>query len=141
MRCRGATPVGAKKKQSRRTVFSLAEREGYRSVSLRSFVHSLRKILRAFLRFIHYAEPLLLRKSQGSNPTQDKTSPQGLVLSWRRGRDSNPRYVLPHAGFQDRYHQPLGHLSSSALISDSRINRERLILPSYIVLPLKSTNS
>ncbi len=32
---------------------------------------------------------------------------------WRRGRDSNPRYPFGHAGFQDRSHQPLGHLSAS----------------------------
>ena len=30
---------------------------------------------------------------------------------WRRGRDSNPRYRFGYAGFQDRSHQPLGHLS------------------------------
>src|ERR1700730_14805282 len=30
---------------------------------------------------------------------------------WRRGRDSNPRYPFRYAGFQDRCHQPLGHLS------------------------------
>jgi hypothetical protein len=32
---------------------------------------------------------------------------------WRRGRDSNPRYPFGHAGFQDRSHQPLGHLSAT----------------------------
>jgi hypothetical protein len=31
---------------------------------------------------------------------------------WRRGRDSNPRYPFGYAGFQDRSHQPLGHLSA-----------------------------
>ena len=30
---------------------------------------------------------------------------------WRRGWDSNPRYGLPHAGFQDRCLKPLGHPS------------------------------
>ena len=34
-----------------------------------------------------------------------------FVDIWRRGRDSNPRYPFGHAGFQDRSHQPLGHLS------------------------------
>jgi hypothetical protein len=29
----------------------------------------------------------------------------------RRGWDSNPRCGYPHAGFQDRFLQPLGHLS------------------------------
>src|SRR5580658_1771066 len=32
-------------------------------------------------------------------------------MNWRRGRDSNPRYPFGYAGFQDRCHQPLGHLS------------------------------
>ena len=31
---------------------------------------------------------------------------------WRRGWDSNPRDALTPAGFQDRFLQPLGHLSS-----------------------------
>lgn len=39
-----------------------------------------------------------------------------IALFWRKGRDSNPRYVLPHAGFQDRYLQPLGHLSTSKVL-------------------------
>ena len=38
-----------------------------------------------------------------------------IALFWRKGRDSNPRYVLPHAGFQDRYLQPLGHPSILSL--------------------------
>src|SRR5580658_4175686 len=31
--------------------------------------------------------------------------------SWRRGRDSNPRYGFPYSSFQDWRLQPLGHLS------------------------------
>jgi site-specific DNA recombinase len=34
---------------------------------------------------------------------------------WRRGRDSNPRYVLPHTRFRVVRLQPLGHLSMQAL--------------------------
>ena len=33
---------------------------------------------------------------------------------WRRVRDSNPRYPSGYAGFQDRCHQPLGHLSAGS---------------------------
>ncbi len=33
-------------------------------------------------------------------------------VSWRRARDSNPRYPFRYAGFQDRSHQPLGQLSA-----------------------------
>jgi hypothetical protein len=35
-----------------------------------------------------------------------------ILTRWRRGRDSNPRYPFRYAGFQDRSHQPLGHLSA-----------------------------
>ena len=35
-----------------------------------------------------------------------------FIPRWRRGWDSNPRYGLPHAGFQDRCLKPLGHPSS-----------------------------
>ena len=34
-----------------------------------------------------------------------------VQTAWRRERDSNPRYPFRYAGFQDRCHQPLGHLS------------------------------
>ena len=34
-----------------------------------------------------------------------------IRTAWRRARDSNPRYPFGYAGFQDRSHQPLGHLS------------------------------
>lgn len=34
-------------------------------------------------------------------------------LKWRKGWDSNPRYGLPHGGFQDRCLKPLGHPSSA----------------------------
>jgi hypothetical protein len=39
-----------------------------------------------------------------------------LQTAWRRGRDSNPRYPFGYAGFQDRCHQPLGHLSSKIIL-------------------------
>ena len=35
-------------------------------------------------------------------------------LSWRRGRDSNPRCGFPHNGFQDRRNRPLCHPSESS---------------------------
>src|SRR6266700_7608788 len=34
--------------------------------------------------------------------------------SWRRGRDSNPRYGYPYAAFRVRCFQPLSHLSEAA---------------------------
>lgn len=36
-------------------------------------------------------------------------------VGWRMGWDSNPRYGLPHAGFQDRFLKPLGHPSSDRI--------------------------
>jgi hypothetical protein len=39
-----------------------------------------------------------------------------VQTEWRRGRDSNPRYPFGYAGFQDRSHQPLGHLSAQQII-------------------------
>src|SRR3978361_807325 len=35
----------------------------------------------------------------------------GTCWSKRRAWDSNPRWVLPHSGFQDRRHRPLGEPS------------------------------
>ncbi len=46
-----------------------------------------------------------------------KSAPAGIpssVPSWRRGWDSNPRYVCTHNGFRDRHLRPLGHLSSAS---------------------------
>ncbi len=34
-------------------------------------------------------------------------------ISWRRERDSNPRYGFPYSGFQDRPFQPLTHPSAA----------------------------
>ena len=38
------------------------------------------------------------------------------IFIWRREWDSNPRYHCWHDGFQDRYLQPLGHLSLIVVI-------------------------
>jgi hypothetical protein len=40
---------------------------------------------------------------------------------WRRVRDSNPRYPLRYAGFQDRCHQPLGQLSAGGVTRTSSL--------------------
>ena len=49
-------------------------------------------------------------KSQLSTRKLNPTKKSGLP-SWRRGWDSNPRDPCGPDGFQDRYLQPLGHLS------------------------------
>ena len=61
---------------------------------------------------------------------------------WRRGRDSNPRYPFGYAGFQDRSHQPLGHLSavsrSSLDCTSNRAvfwNRQRCVRPHASYIP------
>ena len=46
----------------------------------------------------------------------DKTEINLSSVIWRREWDSNPRYGFPHAGFQDQYLQPLGHLSRTELL-------------------------
>ena len=43
-----------------------------------------------------------------------------VVFGWRRVRDSNPRYPLRYAGFQDRCHQPLGQLSALNILQQGR---------------------
>src|ERR1700721_2803507 len=73
--------------------------------------------------------PISIIKEQGaldSPPLSDFKSNPGRIslrfkLFWRRGRDSNPRYPFGHAGFQDRSHQPLGHLSDSTVLLQARI--------------------
>src|ERR1700733_1232544 len=54
---------------------------------------------------IHVVNPILV------SPQYHAMSSITKQKIWRRGRDSNPRYPFGHAGFQDRSHQPLGHLS------------------------------
>lgn len=49
-------------------------------------------------------------------------SPGRTGLKWRKGWDSNPRYPCRHAGFQDRCLKPLGHPSSSLLMSEGGRN-------------------
>ena len=46
-----------------------------------------------------------------------------LQKKWRTGWDSNPRYGYPYAGFQDRSHKPLDHLSvkAKAIMDDTLV--------------------
>jgi hypothetical protein len=48
--------------------------------------------------------------------TRARSSARVLVRQphQRTGWDSNPRYRFRHAGFRDRFLQPLGHLSNTA---------------------------
>ena len=48
-----------------------------------------------------------------------------MEVSWRRERDSNPRYGYPHTRFPSVRLQPLGHPSAAADISEvgSRLQR------------------
>lgn len=79
----------------------LAERQGYRFTSFRSFVHSRKKIPTVLSCTSFTAPPpLLLRKSQGSRSpapcVHEKIRPNGRIFSWRRDRDSNPGYLAVH---------------------------------------------
>jgi hypothetical protein len=49
--------------------------------------------------------------SQRKNTTS-RCKEEEQVTSWRRERDSNPRYGFPYIGFQDRLFQPLTHPSA-----------------------------
>src|SRR5262245_38132341 len=42
-----------------------------------------------------------------------------LLTTWRRERDSNPRYPSGYSGFQDHRHRPLGHPSASKIRPES----------------------
>jgi hypothetical protein len=49
-------------------------------------------------------------------PGGSSTSPCKATTSWRRGRDSNPRYGCPYAAFRVRCIQPLCHLSNYLIL-------------------------
>src|ERR1700733_12068258 len=62
-----------------------------------------------------------------------KAPPKGMLLYWRRGRDSNPRYRYRHTAFREQHLQPLGHLSvidyfnrSAAILVLGRLVRAKL---------------
>lgn len=55
-------------------------------------------------------------KSRVQTPDQIKTSPDGNVLIWRKGRDSNPRNHCWLTAFRERPVKPLLHLSVAHLI-------------------------
>ena len=54
--------------------------------------------------------------------------------NWRRGRDSNPRYPSGYAGFQDRCHQPLGHLSGIIVLQPRVIFASESTVSLYLIL-------
>src|ERR1043165_7320220 len=43
-----------------------------------------------------------------------------FVKTWRRERDSNPRYGFPYSGFQDHPFQPLTHPSAAVYLQFSK---------------------
>src|SRR5215831_18147589 len=51
----------------------------------------------------------------------------GSTVSWRRGRDSNPRYALrAYNGLANRRLQPLGHVSLRAGMPETRSTGKRM---------------
>ena len=54
--------------------------------------------------------------SLGSQPKQERLQTEALLFRWRRGRDSNPRYVA-YTHFPGVRLRPLGHLSVGAEFS------------------------
>ena len=101
-------------------VVRISRRGGNISVKA-SFVHSLRKILRDFLYFIHYIEPrtCFADKTAGVRicpfPNEKGVQPHTFFI-WRRRGDSNSRCRSPHTNdLANRPLQPLGYSSSSEL--------------------------
>jgi hypothetical protein len=65
-----------------------------------------------------FADPCVFRHVPASHPRNPRLalcSPGAEFVrvseGWRRGWDSNPRYLVRHNGFRDRPIQPLSHLS------------------------------
>ena len=56
----------------------------------------------------------------GSNPAKK------LILIWRRGRDSNPRWGLTHTPLAGERLQPLGHLSGKHILTVFTAHYHRL---------------
>jgi hypothetical protein len=55
--------------------------------------------------------PSMLPFSKNLTDAQPPPKLAKLLIYWRKGWDSNPRYPCRHAGFQDRCLKPLGHPS------------------------------
>ncbi len=49
-------------------------------------------------------------------PSYAPLAQRGSFTDWRRGRDSNPRYLLQHTRFPGVHLKPLGHLSPGGVI-------------------------
>ncbi len=79
---------------------------GYRRDHLRALAQRV-EVAEGEVRIMGSKSRLLQTLVAGSGVNSVPT--QGL--KWRRGWDSNPRYSLLHAGFQDRCLKPLGHPS------------------------------
>ena len=107
-----------------------------------SSAHSLRKILRAFLRFIHCAEPcelLPLQKRRFKSQSQHKKeSPNGLSFLWRREQDSNLRYLAAHT-----LSKRAPSTTRTPLLVETHYAWSIYFvnLPCYVVSPLNLTNS
>ena len=54
--------------------------------------------------------------------------------SWRRGRDSNPRYPCEYAAFRVRCFQPLSHLSAAASPSVGPLTSQEISLDLFVLL-------
>ncbi len=59
-----------------------------------------------------------------------------LAIAWRRGRDSNPRWVSAHTRFPSALLRPLGHLSQSCATALSGGDRSALFRHPSPLLPL-----
>jgi hypothetical protein len=58
-------------------------------------------------------------------------------MSWRRGRDSNPRYPCEYAAFRVRCFQPLSHLSGAVSPTPSPLKTQ--VIHADLVVPISSS--
>ena len=89
----------------------IIENEGKKTVAFEEKKRFAEMPLRAGQSTLALQCPLAVSRIERILPGSSTYNP--AAQDWRRGRDSNPRYPFGHAGFQDRSHQPLGHLSGS----------------------------
>ncbi len=83
---------------------------GYRRDHLRALAQRV-EVADKEVRIMGSKGDLLRTLAAGAGVAPATPGVRSSVLSWRRGRDSNPRWYCYHAGFQDRCNQPLCHLS------------------------------
>ena len=111
---------------------------GYRREHLRALAQRV-EVADGEVRIMGSKGDLLRTLAAASGVKSATPGVRSSVLSWRRGRDSNPRYGCPYAAFRVRCFQPLSHLSGScgAVFNGSAGERQGQALSPSSKLPPK----